>query len=67
MNNGSIQSMGGRGDRHTCRQTHTQTDTHINTITRPSLRVGPSKNHRMKIPEEEFHSDEEDSVEIKVS
>ena len=33
------------GDRQTHRQTHTQTDRHINSMTRPGLGVGPSENN----------------------
>ena len=40
-----IQSVpkGPGGDKHTDRQTYTQTDTHINTMTRPCLGVGQVK------------------------
>ena len=34
----------GWGDKHTHRQTDRHTGTHINTMTRPGLRAGPSEN-----------------------
>ena len=36
------------GDRHVCRQTHT--DKHINTMTRAGLRAGPSEKNKMFPP-----------------
>ena len=43
MNYGWIWIMGG-GDRQTSTQKHTQTDTHLNTMTRSGLGAGPSEN-----------------------